>query len=443
MSSSPARTAAFATPGVSAAFALAALLLAPLLQVAPAAAQDPGAAAGEARQDATHTVVRGETLSGIARARLGSAADWRVLHELNRDRIPDPNLLTPGTVLRLPAGAGTARGEVVAVPLQPQAGAALTGIRVTGDPDDPAGEIRWQAEPPPPGWGDTRGPPPADFEERRALLQRRAFEPRAAPEPDRSDRTIFYGFQARPVDQPIYSEVVLTPASELPVVQPGIARSAGWVVPPGEPVEAFGEIVAFASARALRIPEAAVLSGDEVRARIADGADVRPGDVLTLARPPRSVDRVGRILVPTGEVEVLTVEGRDALVRITTAYNKVQLGQLLVPAARPEIPVGVRPGPATRTLEAAITAFEDGKEIYLAGDRLFIDRGAADGLRIGDEFTVWARESEANADERVPPAAHFQVVRVGSRTATLRITRILQPREVRVGARLHLTAEMP
>jgi hypothetical protein len=361
---------------------------------------------------------------------------------MNRDRIPDPNLLTPGTVLRLPAG--TARGEVVAVALPPQGGAALTGIRVTGDPDDPtAGAIHWQAEPPPPGWGDTRGPPPADFEARRALLQRRTFEPLAAPQPDRGERTIFYGFQARPVEQPIYSEVVLTPASELPVVQPGIVRSAGWIVPPGEPVEAFGEIVAFASARALRIPEAAVLSGDEVRARLAEGADVRPGDVLTLARPPRSVDRVGRILVPTGEIEVLTVDGRDALVRITSAYNKVQLGQLLVPMDRPEIPIGVRPRPATRTLEASITAFEDGKEIYLAGDRLFIDLGAAHGLRIGDEFTAWARESEADADDRIPPAAHFQVVRVGNRTATLRITRILQPREVRVGARLHLTAEMP
>jgi LysM repeat protein len=49
----------------------------------------------------TYTVVRGDTLSGIA-ARLG-IGDWRRLYEANRTLIgPDPNRIYPGQVLALP-----------------------------------------------------------------------------------------------------------------------------------------------------------------------------------------------------------------------------------------------------------------------------------------------------------------------------------------------------
>ncbi|GAB3873730.1 hypothetical protein GCM10029964_014480 [Kibdelosporangium lantanae] len=45
----------------------------------------------------TYTVVRGDTLSGIA-ARFGTS--WRILQEINN--IPNPNKIFPGQVLRLP-----------------------------------------------------------------------------------------------------------------------------------------------------------------------------------------------------------------------------------------------------------------------------------------------------------------------------------------------------
>lgn len=51
----------------------------------------------------THEVVRGDTLSAIARRHLGSANRWPEIAELNRDIVPNPNLIFPGQVLRLPA----------------------------------------------------------------------------------------------------------------------------------------------------------------------------------------------------------------------------------------------------------------------------------------------------------------------------------------------------
>lgn len=51
----------------------------------------------------THTVVRGDTLWGIARRHLGDGRRYREIFELNRDQIQNPNLIFPGQVLRLPA----------------------------------------------------------------------------------------------------------------------------------------------------------------------------------------------------------------------------------------------------------------------------------------------------------------------------------------------------
>ncbi|GAA4936607.1 LysM peptidoglycan-binding domain-containing protein [Actinoplanes utahensis] len=50
----------------------------------------------------TYTVQRGDTLSGIAGARLGNQARWPEIFVLNRATIPNPNRIFPGQVLLLP-----------------------------------------------------------------------------------------------------------------------------------------------------------------------------------------------------------------------------------------------------------------------------------------------------------------------------------------------------
>ena len=50
----------------------------------------------------TYTVKAGDTLSGIAKATLGSAGAYMKLFELNKDQLTDPDKIEPGQVLRLP-----------------------------------------------------------------------------------------------------------------------------------------------------------------------------------------------------------------------------------------------------------------------------------------------------------------------------------------------------
>ena len=50
----------------------------------------------------THTVVPGDTLSGIAKKYYGRAARWPEIYEANKDKIKNPNLIYPGQVFAIP-----------------------------------------------------------------------------------------------------------------------------------------------------------------------------------------------------------------------------------------------------------------------------------------------------------------------------------------------------
>lgn len=52
----------------------------------------------------TYTVVPGDTLWGIAQKFLGNGARWPEIWNMNQDKIANPNLITVGQVLRIPAG---------------------------------------------------------------------------------------------------------------------------------------------------------------------------------------------------------------------------------------------------------------------------------------------------------------------------------------------------
>ena len=49
----------------------------------------------------TYTVVRGDSLSKIAKRFYGDATKWPRIHEANRDLIKNPDLIYPGQELRL------------------------------------------------------------------------------------------------------------------------------------------------------------------------------------------------------------------------------------------------------------------------------------------------------------------------------------------------------
>jgi nucleoid-associated protein YgaU len=73
-----------------------------------AAAEGAGRTLGfqiDASGQPVYLVGQSDTLTGIATAHLGRTSRWIQIYRLNRDQLPSPHKLKPGTVLRLPADA--------------------------------------------------------------------------------------------------------------------------------------------------------------------------------------------------------------------------------------------------------------------------------------------------------------------------------------------------
>jgi LysM repeat protein len=79
---------------------------------------------------ASHTVQQGDSLSAIAAHTYGKAADWPAVWWVNRHQVANPNLITAGQRLRLPASgqvpAWMARAAQAAIPAPPPAPAAVS-----------------------------------------------------------------------------------------------------------------------------------------------------------------------------------------------------------------------------------------------------------------------------------------------------------------------------
>jgi nucleoid-associated protein YgaU len=50
----------------------------------------------------TYTVVKGDSLSKIAKRFYGNAGDWKKIYEANKDQIKNPDLIYPGQTFRIP-----------------------------------------------------------------------------------------------------------------------------------------------------------------------------------------------------------------------------------------------------------------------------------------------------------------------------------------------------
>jgi nucleoid-associated protein YgaU len=66
---------------------------------APPATLPPVPGSGTGR---TYTVVKGDSLSKIAKREYGDANKWRTIYEANRHLIKDPDLIYPGQLLTIP-----------------------------------------------------------------------------------------------------------------------------------------------------------------------------------------------------------------------------------------------------------------------------------------------------------------------------------------------------
>lgn len=405
---------------------LTALIFVPVLAEAQDPPPDP-----PATQERTHVVREGETLASIARSYLGATEAWQRIWEANRQRVPDPNRIFPGMELVIPGV------EVGAAP--PLTDPGDPGVEIIrGRPDSPLADVRGVEI-----TGDMPvpvGPPdPPLTDDRRDLLRSRPFTPGAVPE-FTAARTVFHGTArsgARAAERP---GVWIEDAAAALAVSPSAFHAAAWLLPEGEDDGALGRITAFPGEGAEGVTRTTLQPFDLVRVELAEPSAAMPGDRLVAFHEVGTVRGWGRILAPSGMLDVEWVEDGGVLARVTAEFDHLQLGHRVRRPAPFPLEPGVQPGPAHEAHRGVILGFRDRKEIYLPGDEAFIDLGADAGLSVGDELVGLVGEQEGWAGQRV---ARFQVVGVGQRTATVRLTRSESPTAVRPGLAVVLDRTMP
>lgn len=373
----------------------AALILAILLSCPVAAfAQETPATAADSRE---HTVLAGETLWSIARGYYGSPFEWRRVYEANQTAIANPHWIEPGQILNIP-GATT---QMVAG----QTGSPIsrTASRETSRP------IRL----------DT-----------------------SAPSGRVPGRTLFYQATAADVGGSTSNQTVSTTedvAELLRAVPHDVFYSAGWVVDKESvPAEVIGDVVEFADDQEGRVERVSVMPFDRVRVAI-EGELPQIGEQLLIVRSARRIKNVGDVVLPTGILTVARHQEPGVVAVLANEYDRVRIGDYVMALPSFSLEPGVVAQPATSDMMGNITSFAIDKEVQSLGDIAFLSLGISEGLRIGDEYLVYAADDMGWTGGVI---GRVQIVGVRANQSTARIVDVEAPL-FRTGLQVRLVARMP
>lgn len=377
---------------------LAAVVMAPAIPAA-LAAQKPTSAEPV---PATHTVVRGETLWGLAAQYLGSGFKWPAIYELNREAIANPHWIYPGQVLRMPG--------------------AVTGVAVTVSPAAAA---------------------PADTSRPKAPATVPAPEPTLNPA---TGRTVFKREYA---PTPTVATDSLELAHTFPTVLVGEYLSAPYVVGSAK-IPGAGHLLRSATLDPQgHLDTRTLFKGyDAVLVEPPAGAAGKKGEQYVVLRRGPSLFRVGQVMVPTGIVEVTHDRTPGAAVRaqVTAVYGEMSPGQLLVPLDTTGVHTTVRPKPITGGRRAEVKWVLSEPVLPTTDAFMVLDLTAADGVKPGDEFAIFRDREPAKTAAGVAtpeiPIGKAKVVRVTPFGATAIVTGQEQP-ALNAGAFARMTAKMP
>ncbi len=346
----------------------------PAQQPAQQPGQQPGQQAGAQRQatPATHTVAQGETLWALAQRYLGDPLLWPEIYRLNTDVIEDPHWIYPGEELRLqPAEPGA---DVAPPPTTPQA------VTVTPQGDT----LRQQVEAPAP----------------RAVTGPTIFSPPAA-------RQISGG-----------SAIDATMAASYRAVREGEYYSAGFLTE-GAPL-ASGRVLANTqtSVRGAIRTRTSANQFDFVLVEPPRGAPFDSGGLLLAFRRGGDVPGYGEIIVPTGLLRVEDTGSPHQIAQVLRQFDRVTDGQELLPIAPFRFESTARAQPVENGISGRVIRLRDRREVATLQDVLFIDKGANDGVRLGDVFAITIDTPDGQGGTLTQDQARAVVVSTRERTST-------------------------
>jgi hypothetical protein len=179
------------------------------------------------------------------------------------------------------------------------------------------------------------------------------------------------------------------------------------------------------------------------------GSAARPGDRYLAYEIGPHVEGLGQLMVPTGVIEVVRSPQRDVagVARVVRLYRRMREPDRLIPfdptlaivSGRPRrmLPQGAQVARVRWVVNEPVLP---SLQSYLV-----IDLSSRNGVRVGDEFTLFEpARSGQEGEPRLPESAMgvAQVVRSTPHGATLIVLANTQP-AIRVGVRARMSAKTP
>lgn len=329
--------------------------------------------------EVTHVVKKGDTLWDLAKEYLKDPFRWPDVFLRNTDIVENPHWIYPGETIRIPASE--VKPEVLA--------------RIATKPAPPSDRTVFSAE-------------------KMGLM------------PDRigSNGDVLGRVSASGVPR---GEIESAPFGDRLGGPKGSGRLSGAYDRPG--------IAMPAGDRRFQLK-------DRVFVDLAASSSARVGDVLLSYRLGPEISDVAQIVIPTAILRIeSTTAGQPALARIMKQFAEIRLDQKVMALndLQPSVgaPVRVNPGPAEKVVYIANDPVLPSLQNYVV-----ITAKAANGVRVGDQFTL----IDDTIDPRYPapavPTAIAEVVRVTPYGVTAIIVDQEQPK-IRMGMLARLSARAP
>jgi hypothetical protein len=312
----------------------------------PAVQQDTGLAVPGGK----HVVAAGETLWSISTQNFSDPLLWPEIYRRNTSVIEDPHWIYPGEVLDL--------GGIASAP--PTDTTQTVAQRDTTAPDTTGAADTTQLAPPPP---PTEPEGPGTIFDRRANARQRVEDVLRA-----------YAHQVyRPVRRgEFYSAGFLTEGEKLPW-----ATVVGNTAKPSIPVLANPP----ASNVATQFQELAILPPSQASYHI--------GDSLLVARLDRDLNPWGSVVVPVGVARVTALQQKQVLATIIMQFGRIRGGTVAMPLEPFKDPGEVRPAEVDQGLQGHLIEMRDQHVLATVQQVVFLDKGRADGVALGDVFEAY------------------------------------------------------
>lgn len=353
----------------------------------PAAQLEPLEAAPQGRGQVavppTHVVQEGETLWSLAEQYFGDPLLWPEIYRLNTAIIEDPHWIFPGEELRL------------VLPEEP-AGAAPAADSAPGAPPSDQGPTIFARTP-----GQT---------------------PRATPGA---------------------ATIQVTESRAYRAVREGEYYASGFIAAQGSLVPgAVGATVERSSLSRLTMRTSVRIYGT-VFVTPPPGETLQSGDLLLTYEVDRRIREYGEVVLPTGLLRVTSAgaAGARAAATVVAMYGTILSGQSLIKTPAFSFSSSTHAVPTDSGVVAEVIGLRSGRELVSTQEVLYINRGADDGVRLGDVFHITS-VPDLRRGGLVRDQADVMVVYTRPSTATCVVIEVSQP-DIRPGAAARQVRRMP